>query len=167
MITLVLGGARSGKSAVAEAIAAAAAGPAGAVTYVATMLPTPGDDDLAHRLDLHRRRRPAGWRTVEPPYDLASVLTSTEGVVLVDSLGPWIAALPDMDADTERLSEALAHRRGTTVLVSDEVGWGVHPESAEGRRFRDALGGLNQALARVADETLVVVAGRVLRTEEP
>lgn len=167
MITLLIGGARSGKSAVAERIASDAAGPGGVVTYVATMEPRADDPDLTDRLDLHRARRPAGWRTVEPPYDLATVLASTSGTVLVDSLGPWVAALPDMHADTEALTTALRARTGATVLVSDEVGWGVHPETASGRLFRDAVGRLNQALAAVADETVVVVAGRLLRTEAP
>lgn len=166
MITLVLGGARSGKSGVAERRAAAAA-QGGAVTYVATMHGGADDADLAERLTAHRARRPGHWSTVEPPYDLPEVLGRTSGVVLVDSLGPWVSALPEMDPPVDALVEALRRRADPTVLVSDEVGWGVHPESATGRRFRDALGRLNQELAAVADETLVVVAGRLLRTEAP
>lgn len=168
MIVLVLGGARSGKSAVAERIATKAAGD-DAVTYVATMWDR-GDDtddpDLTHRLDAHRRRRPHHWTTVEPPYDMGDVLASVTGTVLVDSLGPWVAAQPEMSVDSVPLLGALQRRLGTTVLVSDEVGWGVHPETELGRRFRDALGTLNQALAAVADDALLVVAGRVLRLDQ-
>lgn len=166
MITLVLGGARSGKSGVAERRADAAAR-GGTVTYVATIQTGADDADLAERLAAHRARRPGHWSTVEPPYDLPEVLDRTAGVVLVDSLGPWVSAFPDMDPPVDALVEVLRWRTAPTVLVSDEVGWGVHPESAAGRRFRDALGRLNQELAAVADETLVVVAGRLLRTEAP
>ena len=91
MITLVLGGARSGKSEVAERIAARLAGP---VTYVATLVP--GDDpDLAARIEAHRTRRPAGWRTVEAGAELPAVLRSVAGPVLVDALGPWVAGARD------------------------------------------------------------------------
>lgn len=166
MIVLVLGGARSGKSAVAEQRAHVLAD-GGPVTYVATMLP-PGDDaDLRARLDAHRARRPADWHTVEPPFDLAEVLATTTGTILVDALGPWLAAQPAMEVDADPLVATLRRRTEPVVLVSEEVGMGVHPETTAGRRFRDALGALNQALASVADESLLVVAGRVLRLEAP
>lgn len=161
-LTLVLGGARSGKSSVAEAIAEGR----GSVTYVATIVPDPADADLADRLDQHRRRRPVEWTTIEPPYDLIEVLSSVEGTVLVDSLGPWVA-LQDSGFDPRPVVAALAGRDGPTVVVSEEVGMGVHPESAVGRRFRDDLGRLNQAVAAAADECLLVVAGRVLPLERP
>lgn len=166
MITLVVGGARSGKSDVAERLATTAAG-GGTVTYVATMHGGADDPDLEDRLAAHRARRPGHWSTVEPPYDLPGLLDRTSGVVLVDSLGPWVAALPEMDPPAGALVEVLRRRAAPTILVSDEVGWGVHPETAAGRRFRDVLGRLNQELAAVADEVLVVVAGRLLRTEAP
>ncbi|QGG95265.1 bifunctional adenosylcobinamide kinase/adenosylcobinamide-phosphate guanylyltransferase [Actinomarinicola tropica] len=166
MIVLVLGGARSGKSAVAEQRAHVLAD-GGPVTYVATMVPSDDDADLAARLEAHRARRSATWHTVEPPFDLAEVLATTPGTVLVDALGPWVAARPDMEVDTDGLVAALRRRSEPVVLVSDEVGMGVHPETAAGRRFRDALGALNQALAAAADESLLVVAGRVLRLEAP
>ncbi len=158
MITLVLGGARSGKSAVAEALAAKHAPP---VTYVATMVPV-GDPALEARVAAHRRRRDPAWATVDAGEDLATLLTSLSGTVLVDSLGPWVGGRPAMDADADALCEALGARQGDTVLVSDEVGMSVHPSTPEGHRFQDALGALNHAVASVADRVCLVVAGRIL-----
>lgn len=163
MITVVLGGSRSGKSEVAERLAAAAAGP---VTYLATM--TVGDDrDLAHRVALHRARRPADWRTVEVGDDLPQVLETLGGTVLLDSLGVWLAARGDFVVDAEMLCGALTARSGDTVIVSDEVGMGVVPPTALGGAFRDALGSLNQAVALVADQVFLVVAGRILPLDKP
>jgi adenosyl cobinamide kinase/adenosyl cobinamide phosphate guanylyltransferase len=163
VITLVLGGARSGKSEVAERIAARLAG---TVTYLATLVP--GDDaDLAARIEAHRVRRPAGWRTVEAGAELPAVLRSVPGPVLVDALGPWVAASPGMIVDAGALCAALTGRAADTVVVSEEVGLGVHPATESGRRFRDALGTLNQSVAAVADEVLLVVAGRTLRLDPP
>jgi adenosylcobinamide kinase / adenosylcobinamide-phosphate guanylyltransferase len=161
VITLVLGGARSGKSAVAERLAARHGGP---VTYFAT-LDVGADADLAARVAAHRARRPAAWATVEASTGLPEALSSTAGTVLVDSLGPWVSAAPGMAVDAASLCAALRDRRGDTVVVSEEVGFGVHPASEAGRAFRDALGALNQAVAGVADAALLVVAGRVLRLE--
>ena len=160
MITLVLGGARSGKSAVAEACASRAAPP---VTYLATGVVT--DDDMAARIAVHQARRPPDWSTVEAPPDLPGALRALDGTVLLDALGTWVAAAgPDLvdDAAVAGLCRALAERPGDTVVVSDEVGLGVHPSSEVGRRFRDVLGDVNQRVAAVADEVLLVVAGRVL-----
>jgi adenosylcobinamide kinase/adenosylcobinamide-phosphate guanylyltransferase len=158
---LVLGGARSGKSAVAEAVVA---GAGGNVTYLATgWPPDPATDPAwADRVAVHRSRRPPDWRTVEVRTDLPVILASTDGPVLVDSLGTWVAGAPGFAVDGPALCAALAARPATTVLVSDEVGLGVHPETADGLAFRDALGDLNQAVAEVAGEVLLVVAGRVL-----
>lgn len=163
MITFVLGGARSGKSSVAEAIAARLDG----VTYVATILANPTDTDLVARVATHRLRRSADWATIEPPYDLAEVFATTTSPILCDSLGPWLAAQPGFDVDIDRLVEALVQRTEPTILVSDEVGMGVHPETILGRQFRDELGYLNQAIANVAHESLFVVAGRVLPLQAP
>ncbi|HTZ08490.1 MAG TPA: bifunctional adenosylcobinamide kinase/adenosylcobinamide-phosphate guanylyltransferase [Acidimicrobiales bacterium] len=162
MITLVLGGARSGKSAVAERLAARLAPP---VTYVAT-LAVRDDADLARRVEVHRRRRPPSWDTVEvapgEPGELGAVLRTLTGSVLVDSLGPWVAGTGPGPVDDDGLCAALRARRGDTVVVSEEVGLSVHPSSEAGRHFRDALGSVNQAVARCADHVLLVVAGRVL-----
>ena len=158
MITLVLGGARSGKSAVAEGLAGD-----GHVLYVATA--DIGDDaDFAGRVERHRARRPASWSTIEAGPDLAAELRArTDGTALVDSLGTWVARCEDFAADGDALVAALRARTGPTVIVSEEVGLGVHPESEVGRRWRDALGEVNQAVAAAADEVLLVIAGRTLR----
>jgi adenosyl cobinamide kinase/adenosyl cobinamide phosphate guanylyltransferase len=158
VITLVLGGTRSGKSSVAEQLTARHGEP---VTYVATL--AVGDDaELQARVARHHARRPAEWSTIEVTDRLPETLAALAGTVLVDSLGPWVAAQPDMDVDQDALCQALTGRRGDTVVVSDEVGLGVHPSSSAGLRFRDALGQVNQAVAAVADRTLLVVAGRVM-----
>jgi adenosyl cobinamide kinase/adenosyl cobinamide phosphate guanylyltransferase len=156
--TLVLGGARSGKSLVAERLAANSAR---TVTYVATVR-LGNDEDLVARVAAHRERRPSAWLTIECGDNLPDVLASTNGTVLVDSLGPWLAALPNMQCDLDVLVAALRARREDTIIVSEEVGLGVHPETAVGREFRDALGALNQALAQECDHVLLVVAGRTL-----
>lgn len=163
MITLVLGGARSGKSAVAERIVARLPPP---TTYVATATVAADDPDMAARVAAHRGRRPPTWHTVETGGDLASALAAISGTVLVDSLGTWVAPMPDFQVDAGELCRAVVERGGDTVIVSDEVGLGVHPSSDAGRRFRDALGEVNQAVAAVADEVLLVVAGRVLRIDD-
>ena len=161
MIVLVLGGARSGKSAYAERRAASFPEP---VSYVATAC-VDGDADLAARVDQHRARRPESWTTIEAGPDVPRVLRATRGTVVLDALGPWVAAAPDFDVDAAELRDALAGREGDTVIVSEEVGLGVHPSTVAGQQFRDALGDLNQAVAAVADEVVLVVAGRALRLE--
>jgi adenosylcobinamide kinase/adenosylcobinamide-phosphate guanylyltransferase len=159
MITLILGGARSGKSAYAERMMERLPSP---ITYVATL--RLGDDpDLSDRVARHRQRRPADWRTVEAGLDLADVLDRLTGSVLLDSLGPWVAAHGEgAPVDAEALCGALMRRSGATVVVSEEVGLGVHPSSEAGRHFRDDLGSLNHAVAAVADQVFLVVAGRAL-----
>jgi len=161
VIVLVLGGARSGKSAYAERRAASLPKP---VSYVATAC-VDGDADLAARVDEHRARRPDSWTTIEAGPDLPDVLLATRGTVVLDALGPWVAAAPEFGVDTAELCDALAGRDGDTVVVSEEVGLGVHPSTAAGQQFRDVLGELNQAVATVADEVVLVVAGRSLRLE--
>ena len=162
MITLVLGGARSGKSVVAERMAARLPPP---VTYLATAAVDPADQDHAARVAAHVARRDPGWRTVECGADLVDVLRSTSGSVLVDSLGTWVTSHDDMRADAEALCAALRARTADAVLVSEEVGLGVHPSSELGRRFRDAMGAVNAAVAEVSDDVVLVVAGRVLHLE--
>src|SRR5581483_4475098 len=155
VITLVLGGVRSGKSEVAERLA----GP-GPGTYVATGLVSPGDDDFAERVARHRARRPEGWVTVEEPRAVPAVLARLHGPVLLDALGTWIAN--DLRPDIDGLVAALVGRGDDTVVVSEEVGLGVHPVSDVGRLFADRLGEANRRVAEVADRCLLVVAGRVI-----
>lgn len=165
MITLVLGGARSGKSRVAEDLVARLSGP---ITYVATAQVDPADADHVARVAAHQARRDPSWATVEAHGPaLVAALGATEGGVLVDSLGTWLSAHPDFVADVDGLCTALAARDGDTVVVSEEVGLGVHPSSENGRRFRDALGELNTAVADVSELVLLVVAGRVLPLRRP
>ena len=162
--TLVLGGARSGKSAFAESLLANA----GAVDYLAAA-PMPADDhEWAARVAAHRLRRPVTWRTVETG-DIAAVLAGTGAPALVDSItswltramddsGSWSAAEPP-EAALDRLLEAWTSTAREVVAVSDEVGFGIVPDTASGRLFRDTLGTLNQRLAAAADTVYLVVAG--------
>ncbi|HJV09115.1 MAG TPA: bifunctional adenosylcobinamide kinase/adenosylcobinamide-phosphate guanylyltransferase [Acidimicrobiales bacterium] len=156
-VTLVLGGARSGKSVVAERLAGD-----GPVTYVATFVGGADDPDMAARIATHRARRPASWTTVETD-DVTAAVRDAAGTVLVDSLTTWVGGAPGFAVDAAGLCLALGGHAGDVILVSDEVGFGVHPSSEPGRRFRDALGLVNQAVSAVADEALLVVAGRTLR----
>lgn len=168
--TLVLGGARSGKSEAAERMAGQAAARTGAaVTYLATGTAT--DPDMAARIERHRRRRPPGWSTVEVGTDLGgdlpAALDAVVGAALVDSLGTWVAGRDGFVVDASALCAALARRSAPTFVVSEEVGLGVHPSSEAGRLFRDALGALNLAVAEAADRVVLVVAGRVLPLDRP
>jgi len=154
----VLGGTRSGKSAWAEREAMRHGGP---VTYLAT---GSGDDTaMAARIAAHRQRRPTTWTTVECGVDLAAALAALSGgVVLIDSLGTWIAGHHDLRVDIDGLVSALAARTGVTIVVSEEVGLAVHPLSEVGRQFVDVVGDVNQAVAVIADDVVLVIAGRAL-----
>jgi len=166
VITLVLGGTRSGKSVVAEALVSRHAPP---VTYVATIVPS-DDPGLEARVAAHRRRRDVTWDTVEPGAELVSALTTLKGTVLIDSLGPWVGgAGPAQDGASmgAALAGALLGRAGHSVVVSEEVGMAVHPTTQAGRDFQDALGAVNEAVSAVADRALLVVAGRVLELPAP
>lgn len=162
MLIFLLGGARSGKSEVAESLARRLPQP---VTYIATLTPDTSDPDLGERIAAHQRRRPASWRTVDAVADLSQLLEETSGTVLLDSCGPWVAQHGPTDDAMRAVGAALKARPGDSVVVSDEVGMSVHPSTSAGREFRDRLGALNNKLAAAADRTLVVVAGRVLRTD--
>src|SRR5262245_33370959 len=118
---------------------------------------------MAAKIAAHRARRPTTWPTVEVAADLVGALkTRPDGTLLVEALGTWLAAHLDLSPDLDGLLAALAARRGDTVLVSDEVGLGVHPSTEPGRRFRDTLGDINVAVAALADDVVLVVAGRVV-----
>jgi adenosylcobinamide kinase/adenosylcobinamide-phosphate guanylyltransferase len=164
VIVLVLGGTRSGKSEVAEAVAGDLAGPG--EEPVTVVVPGAGTDaDMAVRIEVHRARRPTSWRTVECGPALLAALDEAEGTVLIDSLGTWVAASDDLAVDGAGLVRALQGRSAPTVVVSEEVGLSVHPTTPAGRRFVDSLGELNRDVARVADEVRLVVAGRSLRLD--
>ena len=161
VVTLVLGGARSGKSEVAERLLSALPGPR---TFVATWAVDPGDGDMVERVARHRERRPEDWAVVEvEDGDLAAAVVGLGGSVLVDGLGTWLAQVGGFAGDGRELAAVLGRRDGATVVVSDEVGLGVHPESEAGRRFRDELGRVNREVADAAGQVLLVVAGRTLR----
>jgi len=167
MLTLILGGARSGKSRFAQRLAGGAA----RVCYVATMLP--GDDaEMQARVARHQSDRPASWRTIVEPLALADAVEKAAQdaeAVLVDCLTLWLSNLSwEYRADPGRLEGEIraqigriadAARSCHIVLVSNEVGWGVVPESAVAREFRDVHGFLNQWAAEAADEAILVVAG--------
>jgi adenosylcobinamide kinase/adenosylcobinamide-phosphate guanylyltransferase len=137
------------------------------VRFVATA--EAGDEEMAQRIARHRRHRPPGWETVEEPTELAEVVRSAaaDTFVLVDCLTLWVSNLlaePD-DAILDRadlLAAALADRPGPAVVVSNEVGWGIVPENAVARRYRDLLGGVNTVMAGSARATHLMVAGRAL-----
>jgi adenosylcobinamide kinase / adenosylcobinamide-phosphate guanylyltransferase len=158
---LVLGGARSGKSAYAEQVASESGLER---VYVATAVA--GDAEMQERVAHHRLRRGAGWRLIEEPQALEAALTenaSAGRALLVDCLTLWLSNLllggeePDQRADA--LCLTLQTLPGLSVLVSNEVGMGLVPDSPLGRRFRDAQGRLNQAVAAVADRVVFVAAG--------
>lgn len=162
-VTLVLGGTRSGKSAFAERLVGRHRGP---FVYLATGTAT--DDEMAARIAAHRERRGELYATMEIGTELVRGLTEAPPrPTLVDSLGTWLAAHDDFAVDVGGLAAALAARSAPTVVVSDEVGLGIHPSTEVGRRFRDALGLVNQVVAATADDVWLVVAGRGLRLEAP
>jgi adenosylcobinamide kinase / adenosylcobinamide-phosphate guanylyltransferase len=162
---LLLGGARSGKSALALRIAASAGAP---VTFVATG--EAADEEMAERIARHRAERPAAWATVEEPLDVLDAVLAAPagGVIFVDCLTLWVSNLlgrGDAGAAIVHaaggLAGALARRPGGAVVVSNEVGLGIVPANPLARSFRDALGSVNATLAAHAERTAFVVAGRV------
>jgi adenosylcobinamide kinase/adenosylcobinamide-phosphate guanylyltransferase len=157
--TLVLGGARSGKSRYAEGLITTLQPP---WAYVATA--EAGDEEMAERIKAHRARRGAGWRTLEAPRDLAAALAACKNMpVLIDCLTLWLSNLmladADIDAEVERLEKALAAAAAPVVMVANEVGSGIVPDHPLGRRFRDLQGSLNQRIAAGADRVVLMIAG--------
>jgi adenosylcobinamide kinase / adenosylcobinamide-phosphate guanylyltransferase len=158
-LTLVLGGARSGKSSYAETIITALQPP---WIYVATAQAL--DAEMTARIGAHRARRGAGWTTVESPRDLAATLAAhAQAPILVDCLTLWLSNLmmsdAPIEAEIDRLEHALAQAAAPVVLVANEVGSGIVPDNALARRFRDLQGGLNQRMAAQADTVVLLVAG--------
>lgn len=169
--TLILGGARSGKSGYAEGLAEAAAEAGSPPVYLATA--EPGDTEMTARIAQHRVRRGDRWRTVEAPLDLAAALAedhARKAPVLVDCLTLWLANLMaagrDPEAEAAGLIVALDSRAAPVFLVSNEVGLGIVPDNALARAFRDAAGLLNQRIAARAERVIFVAAGLPLVLKE-
>lgn len=173
MRVLALGGIRSGKSAWAEATIATLAGPDDAVRYVATGAPST-DEQWAARVAGHRERRPSHWTTVESA-DVATQLNAAGSATLVDDMGGWLVAAMDRRGawtggsvrdDVDRLVDAVGAFSAPLVVVSPEVGLSVVPATESGQLFADALGELNQRLAAVCDQVVLVIAGQALIVKE-
>ncbi len=173
MFTFLVGGARSGKSTLAVEIAQRHAAAGGEVVFVATT--EPFDDDLRARVATHRQERP-DWPTVEAPVALAAAIIAApaRALLIVDCLTVWMGNLfhhiPDAAVRArsfEDLVAAVTERSAPTVVVSNEVGLGLVPDTSLGREYRDGLGRLNQRLASVADRSLFLVAGRALPLVDP
>ena len=170
-LTVLLGGARSGKSALAQRLAGRWDGP---VTVVATGQAR--DAEMAERIARHRAARPAGWETVEEPLELAAALAACgpETLVVVDCLTLWVSnlleqGLPDAEVGVRAGAAAAvaAGRTAPTVAVSNEVGSGIVPAEPLARRYRDLLGQVNAVWAAAADRALLLVAGRALSLTDP
>ncbi|KAA3449157.1 bifunctional adenosylcobinamide kinase/adenosylcobinamide-phosphate guanylyltransferase [Mesorhizobium sp. SARCC-RB16n] len=159
-LTLIIGGARSGKSAHAETLVTALPSP---WAYIATAQAY--DDEMRERIALHRSRRGEGWLTIDAPLDLAEALEALpdDQPVLIDCLTLWLTnhmlADHDVEAECRRLADVLSRPRGPWFVVSNEVGQGIVPDNALARRFRDDAGRLNQRVAAVANAVLLMVAG--------
>jgi adenosyl cobinamide kinase/adenosyl cobinamide phosphate guanylyltransferase len=162
---LLLGGARSGKSALAVRIAAASEDH---VTFIATA--QAGDDEMAERIGRHRAERPGGWTTVEEPLALLDAVLSApaDDFLVVDCLTLWVSGLVEWGEGEEAIlaaagevARALAHRPPGAVVVSNEVGLGIVPTNRTARVFRDTLGSVNTAFAALADRSALMVAGRL------
>lgn len=172
MLTVLLGGARSGKSALALDLALAWNG---AIAFIATCPHIDGDVELAARITDHRAERPDGWTTIEEEHDLAGALGAAGGAfAVVDCLTLWVANLQHRGAtaaDVERAAEAAIDaardRAAPTVVVSNEVGLGIVPADALSREFRDVLGRVNQRWIAAADRALLLVAGKALPLHDP
>ncbi len=161
-IELILGGARSGKSSYAEQRALEADCE---VVYLATAQAQCGDEEMHQRIAHHRHRRPAHWQTIEEPLHLAErlqELAHSNRLILVDCMTLWLTNLllgPGLEPERNKLLDTLPTLPGRLLLVSNEVGWGIVPENALARLFRDEQGRLNQQLARLAQRVTLVAAG--------
>lgn len=154
-LTLLIGGARSGKSALALKLAD------GDVVFIATA--EAGDAEMAARIEAHRAERPASWTTIEEPHDLAGALRAAppDACVIIDCLTLWVANTMDEGLAREAARIAAA-RPGPTIAITNEVGLGIVPANELARTYRDLLGRVNALWADAADRVLLVVAGRTL-----
>lgn len=170
-VTLVLGGARSGKSRYAQQLASQFQ----RVTFIATG--RPGDAEMRKKIARHRRERPRAWTTVEAPVELPEAIRSESqkaDVILIDCLTVYAANVlgarsgPKRSAekDAEAVCDAIRASRASLVVVSNEVGNGVVPAYQSGRAYRDALGEMNQKIAQIADRVVLMVAGLPLTLKD-
>ena len=163
---LITGGARSGKSALAERLTLALGTPA---VYIATAQPL--DGEMAARIARHEARRGAEWRTVAEPLELCTALDESDGTGprLVDCLTLWLSNLMqgghDWERQTDALARTLAEQSSPVVFVTNEVGAGIVPENRLARTFRDAAGLVNQRIATACDEVWLCVAGHPLKVK--
>jgi adenosylcobinamide kinase/adenosylcobinamide-phosphate guanylyltransferase len=172
VLTVLLGGARSGKSSLAERLAARTDA---AVTYLATCPRIDGDVELDARIDQHRSDRPAHWSTVEEEHDIArAIAVLGNETLIVDCLTTWVSNLMHVGDDddtvlgaTDAAIAAVARREGQTIVISNEVGLGIVPVDPSVRRYRDLLGRVNQRWVDAADRSLLLVAGRALALHRP
>jgi adenosylcobinamide kinase / adenosylcobinamide-phosphate guanylyltransferase len=170
-LTLLTGGARSGKSALAVRAAAESGRP---VVFIATANAASGDAEFSERIERHRSERPRGWAVVEEPVELETALRAAGGdaCVVVDCLSLWVANLLERDLSHDAVldaasgaARAAAQRPGPAIAVTNEVGWGIVPDNPVGRAYRDLLGRVNQLWAHAAERAALVVAGYVLELE--
>jgi adenosyl cobinamide kinase/adenosyl cobinamide phosphate guanylyltransferase len=163
--TLLLGGAASGKSRTAAALAARTSLP---VTVIATAEAL--DEEMVVRIARHRRERPEEWAVIEEPLDLVRAIDGARGVAIVDCLTLWVSNLFGYELDEDEIGEraiaaskACAARTEPTIVVSNEVGSGIVPMNPLARRYRDMLGRVNATFADDADVVALMVAGRAVR----
>ena len=164
-MTLLLGGAASGKSRSAAALAARTGR---SVTVIATAEAL--DDEMAARIARHRRERPQGWAVIEEPLDLTGAVERARGATIVDCLTLWVSNLLGDDLGDEEIADraaaaakACAVRPEPTIVISNEVGSGIVPMHPLARRYRDVLGRVNAMFADEADVVALMVAGRAMR----
>jgi adenosyl cobinamide kinase/adenosyl cobinamide phosphate guanylyltransferase len=169
-LTVLLGGARSGKSRLAVALAGAAGAP---VAFIATGQAR--DEEMSDRITKHRAERPGGWETIEEPYAVTAALERVDPgrTVVLDCLTLWVANALERGDEPEHVLDAAAvaarvaaARDGTTVAISNEVGLGIVPGTPLGRAFRDLLGSVNRLWVDASADAFLVVAGRGLRLTE-
>ncbi len=165
-LTLLIGGARSGKSSHAEQLVARYPAP---WAYIATA--EAYDEEMRERIALHRAQRGDGWQTIDAPLDLVDVIEAVPDgrPMLIDCLTLWLTnhmlAEHDVVAECAKLAQCLSKPRGSWFVVSNEVGQGIVPDNALARRFRDAAGRLNQQVAAVAGSVILMVAGLPMKVK--
>jgi adenosylcobinamide kinase / adenosylcobinamide-phosphate guanylyltransferase len=169
-LTVLLGGARSGKSALASRLASAAEGP-----VVVVVTAEARDEEMKERIRRHREARPAAWATAEVPVELAAAVrdVGSDALVVLDCLSLWVSNAIEAELDDEQIfdeaceiASALANREAPAIVVSNEVGLGIVPMNALARRYRDTLGRVNATFVGEADRAYFVVGGKALSLED-